>query len=92
MADFGLQCGLSNAMLEQNAPNPVRNTTVIHYNVNGNAELVVTDQNGKAIKQLLVNGNGSVTVDCTSLSAGTYTYTLLSEGKIIDSKKMMVIK
>ena len=83
---------LSNAMLEQNAPNPVRNTTVIHYNVSGNAQLVVTDQNGKTIKQLQVNGSSSITVDCTALSAGTYTYILLSEGKIIDSKKMMVIK
>src|SRR6266536_3482661 len=83
---------LSNAMLEQNAPNPVRNTTVIHYNVSGNAQLVVTDQNGKTIKQLQVNGSSSITVDCTALSAGTYTYILLSEGKIIDSKKMIVLK
>lgn len=80
--------------LQQNKPNPVTGTTVISYNTSGkNVQLVFTDANGNTVKQMqLNNGNGSVTVDCSSMASGTYTYTLIADGKYIDSKKMIITK
>jgi len=88
---------LSSNSLEQNTPNPVKTSAVIKYNiaaVNGNAQLKITDANGKLIKQVqLANaGAGSVNIDCSSLTAGTYYYSLISDGKMIDTKKMIVAK
>jgi hypothetical protein len=84
---------LSTNTLDQNIPNPVKNNAVIRYNVHAsNAQLKVTDANGKLIRlvQLSNAGNGSVNIDCSTLAAGTYYYSLIAGGKIIDSKKMVV--
>ena len=85
---------LSNTSLEQNIPNPVKQTTTIRYNVAGkNAQLTITDEKGKLIKQVSVQeGTGSLNLDCSLLSAGAYYYSLVVDGKIIDSKKMIVAK
>lgn len=86
---------ISNAALEQNVPNPVKNTTTIRYNITGNtAQLNITDGNGKIIKQiqLAAKGVGIVNVDCSALGSGAYYYSLLADGKIIDTKKMIVTK
>ena len=37
-------------------------------------------------------GNGQVTINAGLLSSGTYQYSLVIDGKIVDSKKMMIIK
>jgi hypothetical protein len=59
-----------------------------------NAQLNVTDGNGKLMKQLQLSkvGNGSVNIDCSTLAAGTYYYSLIADGKIIDSKKLVVAR
>src|SRR5436190_23775275 len=71
---------LSTAALEQNIPNPLRNNTSIRYNVPADAKaasLVITDMNGKAIKQIsLKQGSGVINIDASSINAGTYNYTL----------------
>jgi hypothetical protein len=44
---------LTNASLEQNKPNPLKNTTSIHYNIpagTSNAQIIITDNSGKRIK------------------------------------------
>lgn len=85
---------LSNISLEQNTPNPVKGITTIRYNMpNKNAQLNVTDGSGKLIKQIQLNeGAGSVNIDCSSLSAGTYYYSIVADGKIPGNKKMVVVK
>jgi hypothetical protein len=87
---------LSAASLEQNIPNPLRNTTSIRYNIPAdvkNASLIITDMNGKAIKQLSVKaGSGIVNIDASSLNSGTYNYTLIIDGRTIETKKMVVAK
>ena len=87
---------LSAASLEQNIPNPLRNTTSICYNIPAdvkNASLIITDMNGKAIKQLSVKaGSGIVNIDASSLNSGTYNYTLIIDGRTIETKKMVVAK
>jgi hypothetical protein len=85
---------LSNTLLEQNVPNPGQRTTLIRYNVSSkNAQITVTDEKGKLIKTIPVNEDeGSLNLDCNALSAGAYYYSLIADGKIIDSKKMIVVK
>jgi hypothetical protein len=84
---------LSNTSLGQNVPNPVRRTTTIRYNADRNAQINITDEKGKLIKQIqLDKGTGILNLDCSSLAAGPYNYSLVAEGKIIDSRKMIVVK
>lgn len=87
---------LSAANLEQNIPNPLHNTTSIRYNIPAdakNASLLITDMNGKSIKQLTVKaGSGMINIDASSLNAGTYNYTLVVDGKHVETKRMVVAK
>lgn len=85
---------VSSATLEQNIPNPLSNSTTIRYSIPagvGNAQLLITDLNGKAIKQIaLQTGSGSVNIDASTLASGAYSYTLIVDGKQIATKKMVV--
>ncbi len=89
---------LTNASLEQNIPNPpTNNTTRINYSIPNNAgkaEMVITDMNGKMVKQIALNnkGKGILNVDTKGLVSGTYTYTMFVDGKMVDTKKMVVAK
>ena len=89
---------LTNASLEQNIPNPpTNNTTRINYSIPNNAgkaEMVITDINGKMVKQIALNnkGKGILNVDTKGLASGAYTYTMYVDGKMVDTKKMMVAK
>jgi hypothetical protein len=87
---------LSSASLDQNILNPLTNNTSIHYTVpagSSKAALVITDNNGNAVKQILLNGGkGLVNIEASTLSAGTYSYTLIVDGKKIDTKKMVIVK
>lgn len=88
---------LSTAMLGQNIPNPYNQTTTIHYSIPqkfSSAEILVSDISGKLIKQITLSGpgNGVVNINAGSLATGTYLYSLLIDGKLIDSKKMLITK
>ncbi len=88
---------LSSASLAQNAPNPFNQTTVIRYTVPqnaGNAFIQITDMNGRIIKTItaVAKGNGQITLQAGELTAGTYQYTLIVNGKLIDTKKMVLTK
>lgn len=88
---------LTTARLEQNAPNPSRLSTRINYYIPQNvatAVIKVTDANGQTIKtvSLTSRGHGYLNLQTTELSAGTYAYTLILDGKLIDTKKMLLAK
>jgi hypothetical protein len=87
---------LSEASLEQNIPNPFKQTTVIRYLIpagSKNAQLTITDNLGKTIKQITLNtGVGVVNIDATALNSGAYSYTLLVDGRLVTSKKMILTK
>ena len=84
------------AFLAQNVPNPpLNNSTKISYNIPKaatKAELIITDVYGKKLKQInLANtGRGVLNVDTNGLTAGTYSYTLLVDGKMVETKQMVV--
>jgi hypothetical protein len=59
------------------------------------ATIQVSDGVGKVIKQFTLSqqqGAGSVTFDGGSVAAGTYNYTLILDGKVYDTKTMVILK
>jgi len=85
------------ASLEQNIPNPFSKTTTISYVLPRqftHAQIVINDESGKMLKQVNISGNGkgTVNIDAALLSAGAYHYSLIVDGKIINSKQMLLTK
>jgi trimeric autotransporter adhesin len=83
--------------LEQNTPNPSGNSTIIRYNVPMNARsafIVINNSKGQVVKRIsLANrGTGQLTLDANSFASGSYNYTLLVEGKQVDTKQMIIAR
>lgn len=81
-------------VLNQNVPNPFAESTVIEYSIPNNvqqAQIHFYDANGKLIQSvnLTERGKGELTVFASDLSSGIYTYSLVTDGKIVSTKKMM---
>lgn len=79
--------------LYQNIPNPFSDETTIHYflpEMASDAEIVLYDNSGKTIEVILLQnkGNGSVTIDLSKLASGAYSYSLIVDGKLADTKRM----
>ena len=95
-ADNTSSLALSDISLEQNIPNPFKNSTSIRYALPAHfssAEIIIEDQNGKQLRRVNVNaGKGVLNVDATALSPGTYSYSLIVDGRLTASKKMVLIK
>jgi len=58
------------------------------------AKIIITDKSGKIIKEANISGSGkgSVNVDASTLSAGAYQYSLYINGKLLDTKQMILLK
>lgn len=87
----------SAAALSPNVPNPFTNSTSISYNLPASyssAKIIITDKNGITLKQISLNakGKGNVQVDASTLAAGAYQYTLYVDGRVINSKQMVLAK
>ena len=85
------------AKLEQNIPNPFNYTTTINYTLPTpyfSAKIIITDKSGKILKEVNLSGNGkgSIKVDASTLSSGTYQYSLYVDGKLFGSKQMEHLK
>ncbi|MGQ0827312.1 MAG: tail fiber domain-containing protein [Bacteroidota bacterium] len=81
-------------VLEQNVPNPFAEQTTINYFLpdnTGKAQLLFYNNDGKLIQSvdLTQKGQGQLNVFANDLSNGVYTYTLIVDGKIVESKKMI---
>jgi len=85
----------TNAILYQNTPNPFsQNTTIAYYlpETVTTATLRIYNMQGTQIKAISINerGNGSVIISGSELGAGMYMYTLLADGKEVDTKRMIL--
>jgi hypothetical protein len=81
-------------VLDQNIPNPFAEQTTITYNLPQSvqkAQLLFYDANGKLIKAVDLNerGKGQINVFANDLSNGIYSYALIADGQIIDTKRMV---
>jgi hypothetical protein len=88
---------ITDASLTQNNPNPFNNATTISYTLPQqyqSAKILVTGKSGNTLKEIKVLGNGSqrLTLDASTLSAGSYQYSLYVNGKLISTKQMMLTR
>ena len=84
-------------ILDQNAPNPFAEQTVISYYLQNSftrAQIIFLDQSGKLIKavDLTEKGKGQLNVFANDLTNGIYTYSLIVDGQTMETKKMMKTK
>ena len=88
--------GTDKASIEQNAPNPFSEETTIRYYLpsNSTAMLKVMSLDGKEMFSTPVTKSGysEVIISGSSMAAGTYTYTLIVNGKAVESKLMVLTK
>jgi hypothetical protein len=87
----------ANAKLEQNLPNPFNQKTVISYYIPqaaNSAFIKIINTKGETVKvvQVTAKGYGQFNFQATSLASGNYTYSLFIDGKLIDTKKMLLAK
>jgi Chaperone of endosialidase/Secretion system C-terminal sorting domain len=85
---------LNAIILDQNLPNPFKEKTTINYTLPEEvkeAQLLFYDLNGRIIKQVNITerGDGKLTVYGENLKNGIYTYSLIADGKLIATKKMV---
>ena len=84
-------------ILNQNDPNPFAEQTRISFNVPTDvmeAKIIFFDNSGHILQTVKINerGAGQINVYGEKLSSGIYSYTLIADGKVIDTKKMLVTK
>ncbi len=87
----------SPAYLEQNSPNPFSQKTEIKFYIPASSQtavLKIYSADGKEIKSftLSAKGEGQVEINANSFSPGIYNYTLFIDGKISDSRQMILTK
>ena len=85
----------SEAKLYQNNPNPFSVQTTIRFDIPEtvqNAQLHICNMTGTLLKTITINqrGTGNVTINANEFVAGMYLYSLVCDGKIVDTKQMML--
>ncbi len=84
----------NNIVLNQNVPNPFAERTVISYSVPESvqkAQIHFYNGMGQLINtvEITERGKGEINVYANDLSSGIYTYSLVADGKIVATKRMM---
>jgi len=84
-------------ILDQNTPNPFAEQTTITFTIPDEiqkAQIMFYEKSGRVMKVVEVQerGKGSLTVYAENLSSGIYSYSLIADGKLIDTKKMVCSK
>lgn len=88
---------ISYPVLGQNIPNPFNTATTIGFSLPtsiGSASVYVYDMNGVQLKSYSITerGKGSITIQGSVFIAGMYLYALIADGKVIDTKRMILTK
>ena len=86
---------LSGAKLYQNNPNPFSVQTTIRFEIPEtvqSAQLHFCNMTGTLLKTITViqRGSDNVTINANELVAGMYLYSLVCDGKIVDTKQMLL--
>jgi hypothetical protein len=84
-------------VLFQNNPNPFNEQTKITFEIaednTKDAAILLFNMNGTLLKTYAISnsGKGELTINANELQAGMYIYSLITNGKEIDSKKMILL-
>ena len=92
-----IQLNGGGAYLEQNQPNPFNTHTLIRYNLPTDATDAIVNifnENGQLIhsETIAQTGVGQIRVKAGTIPAGTYSYSLVVNGKVTDTKRMVIVK
>lgn len=85
-------------VLFQSIPNPTDNEALINYHLSReyrDASITVSSQDGKQLMSVKLDtkkGAGSVKINLGDLANGTYLYTLVAGERVIDTKRLQIIK
>ena len=79
----------------QNAPNPFSQSTTIEYSLSENVQnamICIYNMNGTQLKciPLHLTGYGNLTINGSEFKAGMYVYSLIANGQLIDTKRMVL--
>ena len=85
------------ASIAQNTPNPFSEETRISYTIPqsvSEAMICIYDMNGTQIERIDITerGSSSVVIEAGKLNAGMYLYSLIADGNIVDTKRMVLTK
>lgn len=85
------------SVLFQNQPNPFNASTAIKFALAPSvkkASLIIRNISGELVKQIdnLQTHGGNLTINAKELAAGTYTYSLIINGNVADTKLMVLTK
>jgi len=90
------QLNIPRAVLYQNVPNPFTVKTEIKFELPdkiANAYIMIFNMQGALVKQIqLQRQQQNVTINGSELTAGMYLYSLIVDGKEIDTKRMILTK
>jgi hypothetical protein len=84
------------SILHQNVPNPFSNATTITYQLGNdvkNAKICIYNLTGKQLQchELpATKGENSIEIRASSLQSGMYLYSLIVDGRLIDTKRMVL--
>lgn len=83
-------------VLYQNTPNPFKEQTAIRFSLADDAQdaaICIFDMTGKMLKKLPISsGESSVSINGWELGEGMFLYTLIVNGREIDTKRMIITK
>ena len=85
------------ASLFQNNPNPFSSETEIKMalpETTRQANLIIYNMEGKELKSIQVNerGNTGIKISRNDFGAGIYLYALIADGKVVDTKRLILTK
>lgn len=91
----GIPTASEGFQMGQNQPNPFNGQTVIPFTLPNNvstAYMAIYDLSGKEITTLPINDRGAsqLVFSAENLSPGMYIYSIVADGKVLDSKRMTV--
>lgn len=93
--DGSLTHASSHAVLLQNNPNPFTADTEIKMTLSDQiqyARVIIYNPEGKQMKTIQINDRGDVTIKIagSEFSVGMYFYTLIADGNVVDTKRMIL--
>lgn len=97
MASISVNASSDVPLLGQNIPNPAAKNTIIPFRIPKNcnsASIVISEVGtGRIVTAIPVSCSEThLAIDGGTLASGSYTYSLYINGKLVDSKQMILTK